>query len=191
MKTANDLRIHEAVQDAKRHDAINRSVINMSLGCDGVVSPFNDAVKHAVKEGMTVVISSGNSGLDACGSSPSSAEDAITVGCIDDNDRRPEWSNWGTCVDLFAPGINIRSASKDGEGYKVMSGTSMSTPHVVGVITYLMAREPDLTTPQRVKDRILELSTPDKVVDPMWTPNKLLFNGGKSKGNSIVLGGGS
>lgn len=169
---------------------IHRSVINMSLGCDGDNPAMNDAVRHAIKEGMSVVVSSGNSDIDACGASPALVEEAITAGCIDENDRRAGFSNWGTCVDIFAPGIAIRSAFKDDDAdYATLSGTSMSAPHVVGVITYLMAREPGLTSPERVKDRILELSTPDKVVDPMWTPNNLLFNGGKSREVSIIWGG--
>ena len=156
---------------------ISRSVINISIGCE--LEPVtNDAVKHAVQAGMTVVVAAGNQGIDACGISPASVEEAITVGSIDRDDKRSGFSNWGACIDIFGPGTNVRSASnRNDTGYAYMGGTSMSSPHVAGLVTYLMAREPDLRTPEQVKQRIMELATLDKVTNANGTANMIIFNG--------------
>ena len=168
---------HEAVQNATDLGAISRSVINLSIGCK--FDPVsNDAVKHATIAGMTVVVAAGNEAEDACGFSPGSAKEAITAGSIDKDDKRSAFSNWGSCVDIFAPGTEIRSAFiKNDTGYAYMGGTSMSSPHVAGLVTYLMAREPDLRTPERVKQRIAELATRGKVTNAMGTDKMIIFNG--------------
>ncbi|KAI8635463.1 subtilisin-like protease [Xylariaceae sp. FL1651] len=166
-----------AVQHAQNASSISRSVVNASLG-SGVDKTVNDAIQNAISAGMTVVVAAGNSNTDACTTSPASAPDAITVAASDSNDLRAWFSNYGTCVDIFAPGADVRSSFNGNDSdYANLSGTSMATPHVAGLAAYLMARE-NLTTPKAVRDRILQLATPDKVNDTgPGTPNLIAFNG--------------
>lgn len=167
----------KAVDDARRAGTLSRSVINMSLGSDKS-DAGNDAIKNAVQAGMTVVVAAGNEDHNACDLSPAGVMEAITVGSIDQDDTRATGSSWGECLDLFAPGVGVYSAFNTNDtSYAVLSGTSMSSPHVAGLITYLMSRESTLTTPAQVKDRIKELATKNKVKDPLWSPNLIAFNG--------------
>ncbi|KAK8114582.1 hypothetical protein PG999_006651 [Apiospora kogelbergensis] len=166
---------------------IKRSVINMSIG-GSTYQPLDDMVQHAYAQGMTVVVAASNYGADACTYSPARGANATTVAAIDKSDGRPGWSNWGACVDLFAPGVDITSAwpDADGRAYATLSGTSMakltrllvagSLPHVAGLATYLMSRE-NLYGEDVVRRRLMELATPDMVHDPNGSPNKIAFNG--------------
>lgn len=106
--------------------AVKRSVINMSIG-GSTYQPLDDMVQRAYAQGMTVVVAASNYGADACTYSPARGANATTVAAIDKADSRPGWSNWGTCVDLFAPGVDITSAwpDADGRAYATLSGTSM------------------------------------------------------------------
>lgn len=114
-----------AVKDAQSQGRITRSVINMSIG-GPKYQPLNDCVKSAVDAGMTVVAAACNYGVDACTYSPASAPEAITVAAVDESDTRPNWSNYGACVDIFGPGDNIYSAWNDADtSYQVLSGTSV------------------------------------------------------------------
>lgn len=130
---------------------------------------------------MTVVVAASNYGADACTYSPALVPEAITVAAIDESDNRPGWSNWGTCVDIFAPGNNIYSAWKDSDtSYMTMSGTSMASPHIAGLATYLMSRE-FVSGPADVAKRMVELGTPGKVKNPNGSPNVIAFNGNKAE----------
>ncbi|RYP90128.1 hypothetical protein DL770_003750 [Monosporascus sp. CRB-9-2] len=170
-----------AVQDATDNGAISRSVINMSLG-SGRVDAADDAIRNAVKAGMTVVVSAGNDGHNACELSPAGVKEVITVGSIDRDDKRPVWSNWGECLDIFAPGVDIFSTYNESDAsHRVMSGTSMASPHVAGLVTYLMSRESNLMTPAQVRARIQELATKDMVGDPLWSPDLIAFNGNQEE----------
>lgn len=110
------------------------SVANMSLG-GGASTTLDDAVKSSASSGVVYALAAGNEGADACNSSPARAGQGvngiITVGAVDTSDKAPYWSNWGACVDLWAPGVNILSTKKGG-GVTTMSGTSMASPHVAG-----------------------------------------------------------
>ncbi|KAI5820730.1 peptidase S8/S53 domain-containing protein [Pyronema omphalodes] len=175
--------INWAVADAKQKKLIGRSVMNMSLGVD-YTAAFNAAVAAAVEEGMVVVCAAGNESIDASKKSPASAPGAIAVGNIDINDTIAPSSNYGTCVDIFAPGTNITSTYPDGPtASKVLSGTSMAAPHATGVAAYLMSLE-KITTPQQVMKRLKELAVEGAVTgsradakDLGGSQNLLLQNG--------------
>ncbi|KAI1083002.1 subtilisin-like protein [Whalleya microplaca] len=166
-----------AVKDAQSKNSITSSVINMSIG-GPKYQALNDCIKNTVAAGMTVVVAASNYGADACTYSPASAPEAITVAATDETDTRPDWSNWGTCVDIFAPGNNIYSAWKDSDSaYQTLSGTSMASPHVAGLTTYLMSRE-GISSPTNVVNRMLQLGTANKVKNGnKGSPNLIAFNG--------------
>lgn len=123
------------------------AVISMSLG--GPYDPMvNSAVNRAAAAGITVVVAAGNENVDACTQSPASAPGAITVGAMDATRRRASFSNWGTCVTLYAPGTDI-VGSWISHDYALASGTSMATPFVAGAVAWLLAMDP-LMTPMAV-----------------------------------------
>ncbi|KAI1457370.1 subtilisin-like protein [Annulohypoxylon moriforme] len=172
--------IQWAVNDAQSQGRIIRSVINMSIG-GPKYQPLNDCVKSAVEAGMTVVVAACNYGVDACTYSPASAPEAITVAAVDESDTRPNWSNYGACVDIFGPGENIYSAWNDGDAsYQILSGTSMASPHVAGLVTYLFSRE-FISGQEDVNNRLIQLGTQDKVQKSNGSPNLIAFNGNKAE----------
>jgi aqualysin 1 len=109
------------------------AVANMSLG-GGANKALDDAVKRSATSGVFYAVAAGNSGADACNSSPARAgthDGVMTVAATDTNDKEASWSNYGSCVDVWAPGVSILS-TKLGGGTTTMSGTSMASPHVAG-----------------------------------------------------------
>ncbi|KAI3404611.2 hypothetical protein KGF56_002606 [Candida oxycetoniae] len=164
------------------------STANMSLG--GGKSPALDlAVNAAVKAGLHFAVAAGNENQDACNTSPASAENAITVGASTISDARAYFSNYGKCVDIFAPGLNILSTyigSDSATAY--LSGTSMASPHVCGLLSYYLSLQPeaeseffvasDGVTPAQLKKNLIAFGTNDILADiPEDTPNILAFNG--------------
>ena len=124
--------IEWAVNDINTNDYCG--VISMSLG-GSKSNLVNSAVDAAFKKGVLSVVAAGNNNGDACFKSPSSAKEAITVGSTTISDARSSFSNWGTCTDIFAPGSNILGASiRSKSATTILSGTSMATPHVAGII---------------------------------------------------------
>lgn len=135
-------------------------IIGLSLGSN-YSATFNDAVTRCVDAGIIVVVASGNEQVDACTTSPSSAEKAITVGGMDVTLLRPVWSNYGDCVNLYAPAVAVLSAtydSKDKKKTTYRSGTSMAVPHVVGVIAMYLEWNPQLT-PDNINEYLMMDST--------------------------------
>lgn len=122
--------------------------MSLSLAAAGLVGAIDEAVEAAVARGVHVVVAAGNEGRDACGASPAAGGGtrgpAITVGAVGMEGRRSGFSNWGDCVDVFAPGEEIVSAWVGGEGgearnwVRALSGTSMAAPHVTGLVACAM-----------------------------------------------------
>ncbi|NUT45791.1 MAG: S8 family serine peptidase [Saccharothrix sp.] len=153
------------------------AVANMSLG-GGVNDTLDTAVRRSIASGVTYAIAAGNSNADACGFSPARVAEAITVNASDSADGRASFSNWGTCTDLFAPGVGITSAWNTGDtATNTISGTSMAAPHVAGAAALRLAVDPG-ASPQQVRDAVVAAATPNKVANPgAGSPNALLFTG--------------
>lgn len=114
-------------------NAVKPAVANMSLG-GGASQALDDAVKRSADSGVFYAVAAGNSGTDACTASPARAgthDGVLTTAATDSSDLEPSWSNYGPCVDLWAPGVAILSTRKGG-GTATMSGTSMAAPHSAG-----------------------------------------------------------
>jgi subtilisin family serine protease len=132
---------------AGQHGTGDRSVANMSLG-GGASVALDNAVNAAVAKGVHTAVAAGNDNANACNYSPARAASAITVGSTDNADRKSSFSNWGTCVDIHAPGTSITSAWIGGNtAVRTISGTSMASPHVAGVMALYLGdgRQPTAT----------------------------------------------
>jgi subtilisin family serine protease len=113
--------------------------------------------------------------VDACTLSPKRVPRVITVGSSDSNDRRAVESNWGNCVHVFAPGIGITSAWKGSDtDSRVLSGTSMASPLVAGVAALYLQQDPYAPV-WKIRDAVLNSSTPGKITDPRGSPNRLAY----------------
>jgi len=150
------------------------SVANMSLG-GGYSAALNEAVNAAVESGVAFAVAAGNENQNACNVSPASADKPLTVGATTNADARSYFSNYGKCVHIFAPGSDITSTwigSKTAT--KTISGTSMASPHVCGVLARYRAANPNASA-QEAQEAVVASATPDKVTDDKGTVNKLLY----------------
>ncbi|MFD7445606.1 S8 family peptidase [Streptomyces sp. NPDC059909] len=150
------------------------SVANMSLG-GGADPALDEAVRKAIASGVTFGVAAGNESSDASQGSPARVEEAITVASSTKDDAQSDFSNFGSVVDIYAPGSDITSDWNDSdEGTKTISGTSMATPHVVGAAAVYLAAHQD-ATPEQVAKALTDGATADKISNPSeGTPNKLL-----------------
>ncbi|GEM_PF-759423 len=156
------------------------AIANMSLS-GGASSAIDDAVKRSIAAGVTYVTAAGNGtdndgvAVDARNFSPGRVEQAITVGATDSLDNRASFSNFGPAVDVFAPGVSVKSTwNTDDTSYNTMPGTSMAAPHVAGVAAMILEADPG-ASPARIESLIQELATKDKVVNPgTGSANRLL-----------------
>jgi len=164
---------------------IKPAVANMSLG-GGFSQALNTAVANSIKAGVSYTIAAGNSNLDACTVSPASTPAAITVAASDSNDVRASFSNLGTCVDLFGPGVAIKSDwNASNTATMVLSGTSMAAPHAAGVVALYLQTHPT-ATPTNVRYALASTATGGPIASAgIGTPNLLLFTGlfGTTPGN--------
>jgi subtilisin family serine protease len=149
------------------------AVANMSLG-GGYSSSVNSAANSLASSGVFLAVAAGNSGADACNSSPSSAANTTTVAASDSSDAKASWSNYGGCVDLYAPGVNITSDWLNG-GTNTISGTSMASPHVTGVGALYKATYGDASY-STIRSWLTSNASSGKISgNPSGTPNRLLY----------------
>lgn len=161
-----------AGMDWVARNAQKPAVANMSLG-GGSDQAMDDAVQGAINAGIPVAVAAGNDNRDACNTSPARLPAAITLGSTDSNDGRSGFSNYGRCLDLFAPGGSIVS-TRMGGGTQTMSGTSMASPHAAGAAAIHLSAHPN-ATPQQVRDALVDNALSGVVTNPgSSSPNRLL-----------------
>ncbi|KAH9825482.1 Peptidase S8, subtilisin-related [Teratosphaeria destructans] len=188
----------KAVEDAKKgkRKGFKGSTANMSLG-GGKSSILDQAVNAAVDAGIHFAVAAGNDNADSCNYSPAAAEKAVTVGASTLADERAYFSNYGKCNDIFAPGLSILS-TWIGSKYAVntISGTSMASPHVAGLLAYLLSLQPSKDsayavadiTPKKLKSNLIGIGTSGALTDvPSNTANILAWNGGGASNYSSII----
>jgi hypothetical protein len=155
------------------------AVANMSLG-GGASASLDDAVRNSIAAGVTYSIAAGNDGANACNYSPARVAEGLTVGATNSSDARPSWSNFGACVDLFAPGASITSAWHTGPSHRTntISGTSMAAPHVAGVAALYLQSNPGAST-TAVSDAVFAATTRNVVSNSLTANNHLLYSLGE------------
>ncbi|GAA1531031.1 S8 family peptidase [Nocardioides humi] len=168
------------------HQAGRPAVANMSLGGGGSAA-LDNAVKRVIADGVTMAVAAGNENADSCGTSPARVPEALTVAASDRNDARASFSNRGTCVDLFAPGVDITSDWLNG-GTSTISGTSMASPHVTGAAALYLSAHP-AATPAQVGTAILGATTKGKVTGTEKTCVLLIICSPATPNNHLLYTG--
>jgi serine protease len=150
-----------------------KSVLNLSLG--GQSNPhFDQLLNQMVENGVVVVVAAGNEDQEACNQSPASCSKCITVAASTMDDSRASFSNFGSCVDIFAPGDSILSTWLHGQT-KVLSGTSMAAPFVSGIVASLLSVYKDVEAEQ-VRDILLAFATRTLIKDSRNSPSLIAYN---------------
>merc|ERR1719210_254111 len=153
------------------------AIVSASLGGGGTHNFVKVAVDRTVNAGVVVVVAAGNNRANACGFTPAYIPSVINVGATQSNDQRAGFSNYGQCLDIFAPGVNIISAGhRSNTATARMQGTSMACPHVAGAAALVLQKEPNLM-PGAVEQRLLANATKNIVTSPQGSPNNFLYVG--------------
>lgn len=162
--------------DWVRQNHIAPAVANMSLG-GGASSALDTAVNNLHNAGVAIAVAAGNSNVNACNSSPARAVNAITTGSTTSTDARSSFSNYGTCLDIFAPGSSILSAWYTSDtATATLSGTSMASPHVAGVAALYKQANPSASS-TTIRNAIVNNATTGVVTNPgTGSPNRLLYS---------------
>jgi cerevisin len=207
-------KVEIAKKDKKK--GFKGSAANMSLG-GGKSVTLDLAVNAAVDAGIHFAVAAGNDNADSCNYSPAAAEKAVTVGASTFSDERAYFSNYGKCNDIFAPGLNILSTWIGSEyAVNTISGTSMASPHIAGLLAYFLSLQPKSDsayavadiTPKKMKENLIAIATQDALTDVPSDTENVKFNatilltnanilqilawngGGSSNYTEIVNGGG-
>lgn len=161
------------------------ATVNMLIG-GGASEALDLAVNAGTNAGLHIAVAAGNEDNDACEGSPSRAKGPITVGATDNADNKASFSNWGRCVDIQAPGVDILSVGIWSDN-ATMSGTSMAAPHITGLLSYYLSLQPEvdsefagenLVTPAELKKRLIKFGTANVVKGlDAASPNVLAYNG--------------
>lgn len=186
----------ETQKKGKGKKGFKGSTANMSLG-GGKSTILDRAVNAAVDAGIHFAVAAGNDNADSCRYSPASAEKAVTVGASNLADERAFFSNYGKCNDIFAPGLNIES-TWIGSKYAIntISGTSMASPHIAGLLAYMLSLQPSKDsayavaeiTPSELKANLLAIGTKNALTDvPSDTANILAWNGGGASNYTKII----
>jgi subtilisin family serine protease len=169
--------------------AVKPAVANMSLAGSASLA-VDQAVQASIASGVTYTLAGGNANSDACSISPARTAQAITVGASDSADARASFSNWGTCLDIFAPGVAIASASNAGDNMaQLMSGTSMAAPHVAGAAALYLAGHPT-DTPAQVRDALVNGAVQAAGLGAgvaSTTTNRLLYTGAVTADPPVLI----
>ena len=167
---------------------VKPAVANMSLG-GGASTALDNAVQNSIAAGVSYAVAAGNDNANACNYSPARAANAVTTGSTTSTDARSSFSNWGTCVDIFAPGSSITSAwYTSSTATNTISGTSMASPHVAGAIALYLQTNSG-ASPAAVRDALVANATLNKVTSPgTGSPNRLLYSvfGGGGGGDTTA-----
>ena len=156
------------------HTAGAPAAANMSLG-GAANSSLDTATRNSIADGVTYTVAAGNENADACNTSPARVAEALTVAASTSSDARASYSNWGSCVDLFAPGSSVTSAYHSSDtAIATMSGTSMASPHTAGLAALYLSASPS-ASPGSVSTAIINGATTNVITDTAGSPNRLAY----------------